>query len=358
MNYISSYLKNTIKLREMLHLIIILIGILTLLSNCKQETKPVNSKISIPVKTFVTKQTDVNFPIQTSGILSKKSEIKLSFKTGGLISSIEADEGTYVPEGKTMACLNLMEIKAKANQAKLALQKAERDYRRVHNLYKDSVATLEQYQNMGTALEIAKNQHDISEFNLEYSVIRAPADGKVLKRLAEPNEIIAPGHPVFLFSSTKNDWVLRCNLPDRDIVELSLLDTAEVHFDAFPARTFKAILTEMGEWADPYTGTYEVELRMDTGTDLLLSGFIAKALIYPSSGKSVIVIPAGALVHGKGRTGFVYVVKDGKPLLKKVRFNRISNDSLSVEQGLTSGEELITEGNNYIDGSSIIEIKN
>ncbi len=358
MNDIFSYLNNTFKFKEKYFFIIVFIGISVLLSTCKQETQPDNRKISIPVKTYITKQTDVNFPIQSSGILSKKSEIKLSFKTGGLISSIEVDEGAFVEEGKTMARLNLMEIKAKTNQARLALQKAERDYRRVHNLYKDSVATLEQYQNMGTALDIAKNQRDIAEFNLEYSVIRAPANGKVLKRLAEANEIIAPGNPVFLFSSTKNDWVLRCNLPDRDIVKLSLHDTAEVHFDAFPDRRFRAILTEIGEWADPYTGTYEIELRIDPGTDLLLSGFIAKAMIYPSKGKSVIVIPAGALVNGKGRTGFVYVVKDGKPLMKKVRFTRISNDSLSVEQGLIIGEELITEGNYYIDGSSKIEIKN
>ncbi len=325
---------------------------------CKQKAPMESRKSMIPVKTWITQKKNIQFPVRTSGKLSKKSEIKLSFKTGGIISSINVKEGEIVKEGQVMARLNLMEIKAKANQARLALQKAERDYKRVQNLYQDSVATLEQYQNMQTALEVARNQQDIAQFNLEYSVIKAPADGRVLKRLVEANEIIAPGHPVFLFSSTKNDWVLRCNLSDRDVVKLKLLDSAQVFFDAYPSHTFTAEVSQIAEWADPYTGTYEVELRILKETELLLSGFIAKAQIYPSQGKSLVVIPAGALVRGKGRTGFVYVVENGKPLMKKIRFTKISNDSLSVDQGLSAGEVLITEGSYYIDGSSAIEIKN
>ncbi len=350
--------KNTVRLTEK-YFLLFLFFIFVIFSNaCKQKTSIENRKTSIPVKTWITQKKAVLFPVRTSGKLSKKSEIKLSFKTGGIISSIHIKEGEIVKEGQVMARLNLMEIKAKTNQARLALKKAERDYIRVQNLYQDSVATLEQYQNMQTALEVARNQLDIAQFNLEYSIIKAPADGRVLKRLVEENEIIAPGHPVFLFSSTKNDWVLRCNLSDRDVVKLKLLDTAQIFFDAYPSHTFTAEVSQIAEWADPYTGTYEVELRIGKETELLLSGFIAKAQIFPSLEKSLVVIPAGALVRGKGRTGFVYVVENGKPLMKKIRFSKISNDSLSVEQGLTAGEELITEGNYYIDGSSEIEIKN
>lgn len=358
MTHIPEYQKYFIHTTGKYSLWYLLILLIVFSCACKEQPTMKNRKTSIPVKTWITQKKTVQFPVRTSGKLSKKSEIKLSFKTGGIISSIDVKEGEIIKEGQVMARLNLMEIKAKTNQARLALKKAERDYKRVQNLYQDSVATLEQYQNMQTALEVARNQLDIAQFNLEYSVIKAPADGRVLKRLVEENEIIAPGHPVFLFSSTKNAWVLRCNLSDRDVVKLKLLDTAQVFFDAYPSHIFTAEVSQIAEWADPYTGTYEVELKIKKETELLLSGFIAKALVYPSQKKSMVVIPAGALINGKGRTGFVYVVENGKPLMKKIRFSKISNDSLSVEQGLSAGEELITEGNYYIDGSSEIVIKN
>ena len=323
---------------------------------CRNEQGNNKEITKIPVRTIIVNETNIAFPVRSTGILSKKSEIKLSFKTGGIISGILIDEGQEAKKDEIMARLDLSEIRAQANQAKLSSQKARRDFTRVSNLYRDSVATLEQYQNAHTALEVAKNQNSIAEFNLKYSFIRAPADGRVLKRLAETNEIIAPGHPVFLFSSLKNDWVLRSNLADRDVVRLQHFDTASVIFDAFPGKIFHAEVSEIGEWADPYTGTYEVELRLLSEDKLLMSGLVGKAEIFPSETEKLIMIPAGALVHGKGRSGLVYVVKAGRPELTEITFSKIASDSLAVIKGLEAGNELITEGNYFIDSQSEIEI--
>ena len=107
------------------------------------------------------------------GKLASKEELKLSFKTGGIISEIFVDEGQTVKKGQVLAKLNLSEIQAQVNQAILGLDKAERDYRRANNLYKDSVVTLEQLQNTTTALDIAKSNVKIAEFNLQFSTIKA-----------------------------------------------------------------------------------------------------------------------------------------------------------------------------------------
>ena len=281
---------------------------LFVLGGCGQKRAPEKEKIQIPVKTMIVHARQVVFPIQCSGILSKKSEMKLSFKTGGIISKIPVDEGDLVHENELLASLNLSEINARVSQAAQALKKATRDYSRVQNLYHDSVATLENLQNSLTALQVAKSRDHIAQFNLKYSVIRAPANGRILKRLAEPNEIIAPGHPVFLFSSTANDWVIRCSLPDVDRVRVHFLDSARVFFDAYPNIPFQATVTELGDWADPYTGTYEIELKVAIDTLELVSGFIGKVSVYPTQTEYPVMIPAGSLILGKGEKGFVYKV--------------------------------------------------
>ncbi len=45
---------------------------------------------------------------------------------------------------------------------------------RVSNLYRDSVATLEQLQNSQTFFDVAESNLNIVKFNLKYSEIRAP----------------------------------------------------------------------------------------------------------------------------------------------------------------------------------------
>ncbi|MFX4370069.1 hypothetical protein ABTA37_20270, partial [Acinetobacter baumannii] len=76
-----------------------------------------------------------------------------------------------------IATLNLTEINAQVQQAEIAYEKALRDYKRVTNLYKDSVANLEQMQNAKTALDVAQQQVTAANFNKNYSEIKALTDG-------------------------------------------------------------------------------------------------------------------------------------------------------------------------------------
>ena len=244
--------------------------------------------------------------------------------------------------------LKLEEISSQARQAELALQKAQRDFTRAENLYRDSVATLEQYQNARTGLELAQSNARIARFNLEYSEIRAPSDGKILKKLAEENEITGPGYPVLFFASTEANWVVRVSLTDKDIVRINLLDSASVSFDAFPGHSFACHVSEAGKAADPYTGTYEVELVLQDNPVNLASGFIGKVNIFPSDTASYPVIPVEALVDGRGNTGTVYVIENDMPARRAIVIHAITDGGIVVQDGLKAGEEIIVDGGSFV----------
>ena len=320
-----------------------------LIMACKKTPPQREESTRLPVRTISVKEKVVSFPVHTSGKLASKTESKLSFKTGGIIQRIHVDEGQTVEEGQLLAALNLSEIRSKARQAELALQKARRDYTRARNLYNDSVATLEQYQDALTALEVARTNADIAKFNLAYSEIRAPSAGKILKRVAEANEIVGPGQPVFLFASTESAWVVRVNLTDKDIISVQLDDSASVSFDAYPGKTFACHVSETGKSADPYTGTYEVELRMDELPESLVSGFMTRVDIFPvKSVKKMIIIPVEALIEGTGMRGSCYVIRDGKAVRKDIGIHALTDTGIVVSSGLDDGDEIIIEGGVYI----------
>lgn len=313
---------------------------------CKEEAETkVEHKVN--VKTAKVKEEIINTPIRTSGRIASDKEAKLSFKTGGVIKNVYVNEGSTVRRGQLLAQLDLAEIKANVKQAMLALEKAERDFKRAKNLYEDSVATLEQFQNANTALEYAQTNLKIAKFNLQHSTINAPNSGKILMRLAEPNEIIAPGHPVFLFGSTEKNWIVKVNITDKDIIKLKLGDSAKIHLDAHPYQDFSGQISEISNAADPYTGTYEVEVRLSENKKKIVSGMIAKVNIFPSSDKKCISIPTEALVEGNEYTGFVYKLENSQPKKVKIRIKQILDNKLIVT-GLTSKEEVITEGAKFI----------
>jgi RND family efflux transporter MFP subunit len=308
----------------------------------------------IKVKTAEVIEKNIVFPIHSSGKLSAKTEQKLSFKTGGIINKIYVDEGQSVARGQLLTELKLSEIKARVNMAEQALGKAERDFNRTMSLFKDSVATLEQLQDAETALEVAKSNLEIAGFNLKYSTISAPSQGKILRRLMEENEVAGSGTPVILFASSDDYWVVRVNVTDKDIVNISLGDSATIRFDAYNNTNFKSSVTEIGRAADPYTGTYEVELTVNPVKDKnLMSGFIAKADIYSGClSHKYLSVPIDALTDYNEESGYVYEVKDSNAIRRKIDFIKVLNEEVIIRGGLTPGTKLIVEGLNYVKDSA------
>jgi membrane fusion protein, multidrug efflux system len=335
---------------------ILLISLVAILKSNSKTNAARKNKIAVKTAPVLTKE--ISLPIHSSGKLASKTEMKLSFKIGGIIEDIFVDEGQKVNKGQLLAKLDQSEISAKVTQARSGFAKAIRDLERVKKLYADSVATLEQLQDVTTAFEITQSNIKVAEFNLRHSAIYAPQDGKILKRLSEKNELIGAGMPLFFFGSSGTDWIIRTGVTDRDIIRLQLGDSASVSFDAYPDKNFPARVSEIAEAADPRTGTYEIELVVASATQKLVSGFVAHAKIFPWDNKRYAIIPIEALVEGDGNKGFVFTLAHNSSGVKKipVKIAFLIKDKVAVKSGLENVNEVVTEGAAYLGEGSIVEV--
>lgn len=330
------------------------------LTFCSKKEEESSEIKKIPVKTETIKMIDYTPVITTAGKVYSNSEMKLSFKTGGVIKKVYVEEGKQVNAGQVIASLDLSEIDAQVTQARDAFQKAGRDFERIKNLYEDSVATLEQFQNATTGYSVAKSNLEIAEFNLKYSKITAPAAGKILKKLAEENELVGSGYPVILFGDTGADYLVKIGVTDKDLVKLSAGDAAKIEIDAYPGIIFTGRLTTIGQFADPHSGTYEVEISVDSKDYKLASGFVARVSIFPSVKEKVSMIPADAVKEADKKTGIVFRLKgnDGSVEQVQVMICGIADNSVLVSSGLNEMDEVITEGAAYLTNRSKVTVIN
>ncbi len=330
-------------------------------SDAKEGVKTPTAKFKvIQVETTPLSQTSQVKPIITSGVLNAKTEVNLSFKIGGIIQNMYVQEGQSVVAGQLLAQLEQAEIAAQVSQARNSLEKTKRDYKRAETLYKDTVSTLEQVQNANTAKEVAEAQLQIASYNQKHSAIYASTSGKVYKRMAEPQEIVSAGKPIFLIGSTAQAQVIRVGLSDRDVVKVRLGDEAKVYFDAYPEETFKAIVTEIAEVANAKTGTFEVELSVQNSNKLLKNGFVAKVELTPTQGESEYKIPQGALVSAERRTASIYIPNPQNQGVRKISvpIHEITNQYFTVKKSDLKGvKEVITAGAAYLNNDSKIAIK-
>jgi len=336
----------------------ILLSIVTIWS-CRPPEEEKIVKLKQPVRLTPVRQEELSKPVRISGRIASKQELKLSFKIGGIIDRMYVDEGQKVAPGRILAKLDLSEIESQVEQARSGYMKSERDWQRAKNLYSEKAATLEQLQNAETAFSVARSRLNAAEFNLRFAKIEAPSHGRIIKRLAEEHELVGAGTPVYIFASSAGDWIIRAGVSEVDIIRLRLEDPATVSFDAYPGETFEAAVSEIVEAPDPYTGTYEVELRILEPDKPMISGFVAKVDILPRQKTLRSVIPVDALVQADGIQGFTFTIDENSRARRiPILIDFITGDSIAVAKGLEQISHVVTEGGAYLRDGDEVEILN
>jgi RND family efflux transporter MFP subunit len=296
-------------------------------------------------------------PVVATGTLGPKEEIALSFKIGGVISRVVVDAGARVRAGESLAALDLREIDAAVTRAQSAADKAERDLARARRLYGDSVVTLSQLQDAETGAQVSRADLESARFNRRYAVIVAPAGGVILRRQAEPGELVAPGAPVLVLGSNGRGAVVRVGLADRDVVRVRRGDRAVVRFDALPDREFTGRVTEIAAAAEPSTGTYGVEIALPEAAGLA-SGLVGQVEIRPSTGLSTTLVPIEAVLEADDTEATVYALSgDGtRAERRRVTVAFIAGDRVAVDRGLEGVAAVITDGAAYLNDGAAVRV--
>lgn len=340
---------------------LIYLSLFLLLASCGKKQKTTAQQETeevLPVEVHTVTQKSLSEPIVASGVLSSKSEMKLAFKTGGMIKKVYVKEGQFVKEGQLLAELDLSEIDAQVKQARLGLEKSERDLERVKKLYADEATTLTNVQDATTGYDIARQSVQVAEFNQKLSKIYAPVSGRILRKVSEQGELITPFAPVFILGTGESAYIVNVGLADKDVIKVKTGDAATVYLDAYPDEPFNARITQIAQTVNPSTGTFEAELQIQPNGKKLISGFVAKAEI--SSGQKLVslAVPVEALVEADKNNAFVYLLNpDNRSVSKSpVSIGGIFGRDVVITSGLAEGASIVTKGANFLSDKSRVKV--
>jgi len=276
-----------------------------------------------------------------------------------VIERIYVEEGQPVHKGQLLATINLTEINAMAEQAREGVDKAQRDYDRTKNLYRDTVASLEQFQNVTTGLNVAKQQYDMARFNQSYAEIRATNDGRIVKKIMNEGEIASPGMPVFYMNSAgTNDWLVKVGVADKDWARLKPGNAASIKIDAYPDEVFTGTVSQLAQAPDAMSGLYQVEVKLNGCNKPLATGLFAKTEIKANNDAIYVTIPVDAVIEGNGKEAFVYTTENSKAHKQPVKVAFMKDGVVLLSSGIEKGVKVVTDGSAYLtDGVAVKIVK-
>ena len=319
--------------------------------------------------------------IRATGTLRYQREIPLGFKVAGVVREVRVDIGDRIRAGALLARLDPAEVSARQRDAQATLDNALRDQARAQVMVSRGFMSPAALDNATMTVERARASRDALAFDAARAVIRAPADGVVLSRLAEPGQVVAPGSAVVLFGDATSGLVLVAPLSDREVARVRAGDSARISFASLPATAalnplnalkngdVEAHLSRVAALADPRTGAFDVELRIAARGLNLRSGLVGEAHIHGSAATAearqagaqgvpaTLGVSALAVLEGRGDRASVYRVNAaGYAFRVPIRIDGIRDNEVLVAEGLQPGDRIVTAGAAYLRNGQRVRI--
>lgn len=355
-------------------------------------------------------------PVLTaSGYLVARREAIVSSKIQGRLAELRVEEGSVVKKDEVLARLESAdfiaqveraraqlrqaEAQVKANEA--AIQRAEADLAEARRqlsvserLFADKLvpqderdAALSRVRIAEAALGQARADRasaeaglvqaraDLAyaEAQLQNTVIRAPFAGTVVRKMAEVGESVAPIPPGVNISTASGAIValadlatleMEADVAEANVAKLTEGQPAEVTVEAFPERTFKAVLRQIIPTADRTKATVLTKVTLlDKDADLKPEMSAKVTFVAPpqeedaaaeaAPARPVILVPQSAIVTRDG-SSVVFEVIDGRAKQRPIDVGGRRRDFVIVENGLAGTEQLVARPPETLkDGDSV-----
>lgn len=149
-------------------------------------------------------------------------------------------------------------------------------------------------------VEQAQAKLDADRRTLEKTLIRSPIDGIVLNRVVEPGQTVAASlqTPVlFTLAENLTQMELKVDVDEADVGQVEEGQTAVFTVDAYPDRTFPAIITQVRFAPETINGvvTFGALLSVDNAHLSLRPGMTATADILVREEHDALLVPNAAL---------------------------------------------------------------
>jgi len=356
-----------------------------------RDSKPRGTEVDIQAA----ERRTVSSRVKATGEITPEKKVEISAKVVGEIIALPVVEGQEVSAGQLLVEIERDLYEGARDQAQAALRQAEvsrrrieiqvtdaeRNLRRVRQLFSDQLVSQEALDQAQLAVDTAvvegeAQEHAIDQYrsalkratdDLARTTIRSPMDGVLIQLDAEQGETVVPGSTnlpgsVIMTVADMSRLLAEVEVSEVDVVGVELGQTTEVTVDALgndePQIGHVVEIATSGR-RDPTQGTirFRVKVALADPDPSLRPAMTAKVDILTATSEDVLAVPIQAVVKrtvdedgeeirgsaakGMDETDVVYLIVDGEAFVRPVVTGVSDVLHVEITDGLSEDEEVI-----------------
>jgi membrane fusion protein, multidrug efflux system len=330
---------------------------------------------AIPVMAGEVRRADVPIFLAGLGTVQAFNSVLVKSRVDGQIVKINFSEGKDVHAGEVLVEIDPAPFaatlaQAQANKLKdqAQLDNTRLDLDRFTRLAKTGAATTQQRDTtqalvaqLEASVKADQAMVDMAQVQLDYCSIRSPIEGRAGTRLVDAGNIVRATdtagmvtinqiHPIFVTFALPADSLpqLRAASKAGDIAVTAL--------DSNGQSLASGMLTVIDNQINSATGTINYKAQFENIDDVLWPGQFVNVRIQVAIRRNVIAVPVTAVQHGPDGD-YAFVVGDDRVVQKRpIKVGVLNKTTAIIDDGLQSGEQVVTDGHYRIQAGSKVEI--
>ena len=330
-----------------------------------------------PVQAVVVKPGDIDITLAALGTVTARNTVTVKPRVDGQLVRINFREGERVKAGEVLAEIDSRPFQAQLDQVSGQLA---RDQALLANARLD----LERYRGLLAKDSIAKQQVDVQEaqvrqyegvvkadqalvdsaqLQLSFTKVTAPLAGRLGLRQVDVGNMVRSSDAAGLVVITQTQPInVLFTIPSDNLSPVvSRLRAGEsLTVEAFErdgkAKLASGHLQTVDNQIDTATGTVKLKAEFANADDRLFPNQFVNVRLRVETRKEALLIPLAALQRGT-KGSFVYVVgPESAVSVRPVVPGPASGDVVAIEQGLSAGEQVVTDGLDKLREGAKVEV--
>jgi RND family efflux transporter MFP subunit len=332
--------------------------------------------------------------LNASGYVVARRQSTVSSKVTGRVDEVLIEEGMSVKEGQLLARLDatttrpvhalaqrqLEAARKNLEEVEVRMAEAERNLRRMQQLRTDKLVSelqLDQAQSeyaaLSARLEALKSEVQVAEGavrvraqDLDDLLVRAPFDGVVVSKDAQPGEMVSPISAGGGFTRTgiativdMDSREIEVDVNEAFINRVKANQKTEAVLDAYPDWIIPSHVINIVPTADRQKATVRVRIAFDELEPRILPDMGVKVSFLEDRGQEAVAaraavrVPSAAVIKD-GETSYVWRVIDGEVERVAVRTGGERDGQIELLSGVSAGDVVVAApAEGLVEGASV-----
>lgn len=389
-------------------LLLILAGSL-LLSACGKTPTPASSQRAVAVRVITAQYRTAPATVEAPGSVQPRNRISLSAQINGFVRTVTVKAGDSVAAGQILATLDARDAQSQQDAARASIDEAQAgmeearkgaqmaaDMRNAAKANSDlASATFARFQKLFESKSLSPQELDeararrdaaaadlaaketmvaaaqdrlkqvqakISQASAQsqradvlvgYTVLKAPAAGRIAERLMDPGSAIFPGSPLVVVETTAKPQVV-AEIPSTQLAALRIGLEVDVQIPDANS-TLKGRVAEIVPLSNPATHTVQFKVDLPSGAPAPTGSF-AKVSV-PVGSRNVMLVPVNAIRSAGQLTGVFVVDSGSKARYRLVKLAPFDAGQVELLSGVEPGEKIVTPVPEDLADGATLEVR-